>query len=122
MLPHRPRLLLMAMAVLWSLAPAILLAGDGGAPARHAAPPELRFTPGLPSGLPLFPPDAPPRQTSPDRAEETPGRGSRALFFAFLCLSLIPILSLAVAFALKRRFDTLSRRRASGKYRSPNAP
>ncbi|MCS6879868.1 MAG: hypothetical protein RMK84_12705 [Oscillochloridaceae bacterium] len=122
MLPHHPRLLLMALAVLWSLAPAVLLAGDGGAPGGAAAPLALRFTAERP-GLPPLPSDAPLRQTTPDRAEETPWRGSRALFFAFLCLSLIPILSLVVAFALKRRFDTLSRRRrASGRYRSPNAP
>ncbi|MCX7791062.1 MAG: leucine-rich single-pass membrane protein 1 [Chloroflexaceae bacterium] len=120
MLSHYARRGLIILSVLWCLAPAILLAGDGGAPQRLAAPPALRFTAERP-GLPLLPPNASLRQMPPDRGEETPGHGSRAIFFAFLCLSLIPILSLAVAFALKRRFDTLGRqRRASGKYRSPN--
>lgn len=118
MIPRYACSALIILAVICILAPATLLAGDGGAPGRPAAPP---FAATERPGLPLLPPDAPLRQTPPDRPEETPGRGSRAIFFAFLCLSLIPILSLAVAFALKRRFDTLSRqRRASGKYRFPN--
>jgi hypothetical protein len=113
------RSVLIILAVMGILAPSKLLAGDRGAPGHLAAP---LFAATERPGLPLLPPDAPLRQTPPDRSEETPGRGSRAIFFAFLCLSFIPILSLAVAFALKRRFDTLSRqRRASGKYRSPNA-
>lgn len=122
MIPHHARSVLIILAVMCVLAPATLLASDGGAPARPVVTPALPFAATERPGLPLLPPDAPLRQTPPDRPEETPGRGSRAIFFAFLCLSLIPILSLAVAFALKRRFDTLSRqRRASGKYRSPNA-
>jgi hypothetical protein len=123
MLPHVARSALFILVALCGLAPATLLAGDEGVSGRLAAP-ALPFVAAERAGLSL-PPDspagAPLRQAPPDRAEETPGRGSRAIFFAFLCLSLIPILSLAVAFALKRRFDTLSRqRRASGKYRSPN--
>ncbi len=118
MIPHYARSVLIILAVMCLLAPATLLAGDGDAPGRPAALPLVATER---PGLPLLPLDAPLRQTPPDRPEETPGRGSRAIFFAFLCLSFIPILSLAVAFALKRRFDTLSRqRRASGKYRFPN--
>ncbi|MGQ9926158.1 MAG: hypothetical protein ACUVS4_04720 [Chloroflexaceae bacterium] len=124
MLPHFARSALFVLAVLCSLASPMLLAGNESVSTRRAAMPALPFVAVEQVGL-LLPPDAPAgaplRQALPDRAEETTGRGSRAIFFAFLCLSLIPILSLAVAFALKRRFDTLSRQRcASGKYRSPN--
>ncbi|NWF81591.1 MAG: hypothetical protein HXY37_16335 [Chloroflexi bacterium] len=52
--------------------------------------------------------------SSPVQVDNTgnpsPGAG-RGLFVALLCLSLIPLLSLAVAFALKRRFDAISRGR-----------
>ncbi|MFQ3663352.1 MAG: hypothetical protein SNJ69_13265 [Chloroflexaceae bacterium] len=125
MLVHSVRLTLVAMAALFSLAPAVLLAGDRVGPERRADHWGLLFAAaaGRPS-RPLAPVPgsaAPLGQAPPDRAEETSSRGSRAIFFAFLCLSSIPILSLAVAFALKRRFDTLSRtRRSSGKYRSPD--
>lgn len=51
---------------------------------------------------------------SPVRVDDTgnppPGAG-RGVFVALFCLSLIPLLSLAVAFALKRRFDAISRSR-----------
>lgn len=36
---------------------------------------------------------------------------SRNVFFAWLCLTTIPLLSIGVALALKRHFDTLSRKR-----------
>ncbi|GEM_PF-1403451 len=125
MLVHTLRWALIALTALFSLAPAVLLAGNWVVPERRADRPVLLFAAaaGHPSLLlaPVRGSAAPLRQAPPDRAEETPWRGSRAIFFAFLCLSSIPILSLAVAFALKRHFDTLSRtRRSSGKYRSPD--
>lgn len=57
---------------------------------------------------PLLPGQSPLHVDGTGSPSSSTGRG---IFVALLCLSLIPLLSLAVAFALKRRFDTISRGR-----------
>ncbi len=96
--------LLFVLATL--VAPALFPATTTPLPAHLAVHHAASLTDHL--ALPRLPGPLPMRVD--DTGNPPPGAG-RGVFVALLCLSLIPLLSLAVAFALKRRFDTISRGR-----------